>query len=216
MTRQDSVGNGVVYPWPSKPDYQVKVPYSRGGGCMLPLYVGVEGNASDLPQAPGNLGASPQGFNNINISWIDNADNEFRIELQQAKDSSFTEEVELLKLQPNAENGTAADLEYQTTYYFRARAYNNKGYSDWSNMANATTAKDPHGDGDGLVGYYFNNRYVEEPAVLTRIDSVISFDWGNGSPHPDVVNDGFSAKWTGELLPIYSETHKFCTKQTTA
>jgi hypothetical protein len=36
---------------------------------------------------------------------------------------------------------------------------------------------------------------------------VIDFDWGNGSPSPLVPVDYFSARWTGTLTALYSETY---------
>jgi hypothetical protein len=35
--------------------------------------------------------------------------------------------------------------------------------------------------------------------VLVREDAAIQFDWGEGSPGPEVPADGFSARWTGEV-----------------
>jgi hypothetical protein len=43
---------------------------------------------------------------------------------------------------------------------------------------------------------YYNNRKLEDKAVLERYDDEINFDWGQGSPDPLVSADNFSAKWT--------------------
>ncbi|MFZ0547748.1 MAG: PA14 domain-containing protein [Candidatus Promineifilaceae bacterium] len=46
-------------------------------------------------------------------------------------------------------------------------------------------------------GEYYNNKNLSGPAVLVRDDANVSFNWGNGSPAPGIVNnDNFSARWT--------------------
>lgn len=46
---------------------------------------------------------------------------------------------------------------------------------------------------------YFNNVYLTGTSVLARTDSVLSFDWGFGSPATAVNRDLFSACWTGSF-----------------
>lgn len=41
----------------------------------------------------------------------------------------------------------------------------------------------------------------------TRIDPAINFSWGTGSPATGVAADTFSIRWSGRLLPSFSETH---------
>lgn len=67
----------------------------------------------------------------------------------------------------------------------------------------SSVLKPPGGSlGDGLQGEYFNNRYLNSPSVLTRIDPNVDFDWASGSPAPGTVNaDNFSVIWTGKLVP---------------
>ncbi|MCB0071660.1 MAG: PKD domain-containing protein, partial [Caldilineaceae bacterium] len=45
-------------------------------------------------------------------------------------------------------------------------------------------------------GQYFNNRDLQGDPVLVRNDAVIDFNWGTGSPAPEVQPDNFSARWT--------------------
>ena len=51
----------------------------------------------------------------------------------------------------------------------------------------------------GLKAEYYNNEKLVGDPVLTRTDSQIDFDWGNGSPDGSIQNDSFSARWTGTL-----------------
>jgi single-stranded DNA-binding protein len=46
---------------------------------------------------------------------------------------------------------------------------------------------------------YFNNLTLEGSPSLVRQDAAVNFDWGTGSPNPQVIADGFSARWTRKL-----------------
>ncbi|MEO7715792.1 MAG: PA14 domain-containing protein [Capsulimonas sp.] len=70
--------------------------------------------------------------------------------------------------------------------------------------------------GTGLAVQYFNDpangKYpLTKPfagsPILTRIDPVIDFDWGRTSPDPIVRTNHFSARWTGQIEPRYSENY---------
>jgi len=43
---------------------------------------------------------------------------------------------------------------------------------------------------------FWNTRDFSGPVVHQRSDRTIDFDWGGGSPHPNVNDDNFSARWT--------------------
>ena len=49
---------------------------------------------------------------------------------------------------------------------------------------------------DAWRGQYFNNGELRGGPVANRQDNQISFNWGGGSPFPQVPVDGFSARWT--------------------
>ncbi len=59
----------------------------------------------------------------------------------------------------------------------------------------------------GLKGEYFRGVATGQP-VHVRIDARPDFQWGGGSPAPGVSED-FTARWTGALLPRYSEEYVF-------
>jgi beta-glucosidase len=71
----------------------------------------------------------------------------------------------------------------------------------------------PDAGGRGLRGEYFRGRELEGGAVMTRTDPQIAFRWDRGAPTDDLVargdlpveqalaGDGFSVRWTGQLLP---------------
>lgn len=63
--------------------------------------------------------------------------------------------------------------------------------------------------GGGLTGQYFDNQDLTNPK-FTRVDPVIDFDWGSGSPDPAIGSDSFSVRWTGQVLADYTEKYTFC------
>lgn len=91
------------------------------------------------PQKPTELSATAISSSEINLAWNDNSTDElgFKIERKLHSSESWKEIA-----QTNANTTTYKDtnLDSDTTYDYRIRAYNNYGYSDYSNVASATTS----------------------------------------------------------------------------
>ncbi|HEY9051351.1 MAG TPA: fibronectin type III domain-containing protein [Gammaproteobacteria bacterium] len=92
-----------------------------------------------IPNAPSSLSATSVSQSSINLSWIDNADNEtgFKVERSTSAASGFSQIA--LIANTNQTSYTDNGLNAMTTYYYRVRAYNTNGDSSYSNSANATT-----------------------------------------------------------------------------
>jgi hypothetical protein len=61
----------------------------------------------------------------------------------------------------------------------------------------------------GVTGEYFDN--VDFTGTqMTRTDATIDYDWGSFSP-PGIGPNTFSARWSGQVSPRYSETYTFYT-----
>lgn len=61
------------------------------------------------------------------------------------------------------------------------------------------------GNGTGLLGRYFQGPQdiaFSTPAVLTRIDPIIDFNWDGGAPDMLLEPDFFTIRWSGEVMPI--------------
>ena len=63
------------------------------------------------------------------------------------------------------------------------------------------------GTGSGLTASYFANETVTGTPILTRIDAGVNFDWAGGSPAISVPVDAFSARWSGDIQPRYTEPY---------
>jgi glucose/arabinose dehydrogenase len=124
---------------------------------------------------------------------------------------------------PTERSGTIT-LQAGQRYDIRMEYYENRGGAvaqlSW---ASATQAKQiipqsqlysapitPPSGGNGLKGEYFDNRDFTN-LILTRNDSTVNFDWGNGSPDSRIGTDTFSVRWTGQVQPLYTETYTFST-----
>ncbi len=53
----------------------------------------------------------------------------------------------------------------------------------------------------GMKGEYFDNMNLTGRPVLTRIDSMVNFNFGTGSPAPGLPEDHFSIRWKGKIVP---------------
>ncbi|MHC4628130.1 MAG: PA14 domain-containing protein [Planctomycetota bacterium] len=97
-------------------------------------------------------------------------------------------------------------LEPDKTYYWRVDEFDvaatHKG-PVWS----FSTGR----EGGGVKGQYFQGMTPSGNAVLTRTDPQIDFSWGSGGPDPSVGDDNFSARWTGEVEAVFTETYTFYT-----
>jgi beta-glucosidase len=65
--------------------------------------------------------------------------------------------------------------------------------------------------GSGLRGEYFAATEPVGTAVLSRIDPLVDFDFGE-SPMPSADGKRFSARWSGELVPDTSGTYQLGVK----
>jgi beta-glucosidase len=52
----------------------------------------------------------------------------------------------------------------------------------------------------GLKGEYFKQLDCSGDPVLVRVDSLLNFNFGKGSPTPEMPKDYFSIRWTGKLI----------------
>lgn len=60
----------------------------------------------------------------------------------------------------------------------------------------------------GLTGQYYDTMSFTN-LKMTRIDSNINFNWGTGAPASNMGSNTFTVRWTGYIVPQYSQTYKF-------
>jgi glucose/arabinose dehydrogenase len=67
-----------------------------------------------------------------------------------------------------------------------------------------------NGTGDGLSGQYYDNINFTGTSI-TRVDPQVNFNWGLGSPDSRIQPDTFSARWSGQVQPRYTDDYTFFT-----
>lgn len=93
------------------------------------------------PAAPSNLSVSQGLENQLDLSWIDNSDNEdgFYIYRAQTSGTTTADYTQVANVSANTTTYTDGSLEDGEKYYYRVTAYNATGESDPSNEDNAIT-----------------------------------------------------------------------------
>ncbi len=108
-------------------------PTGQGYSAYYPL-------AAAPPAAPSSLAASAASSSAINLTWVDNSNNETGFNIERSLDGiSFTP---LVSVGANVTAYSDSSLTPSTTYWYRVNAGNASGPSAWSNTASATTLQD--------------------------------------------------------------------------
>ena len=61
---------------------------------------------------------------------------------------------------------------------------------------------------DGLLGTYYNNRWLYGDYIFQRVDKNMSIDFNDGLV-TTTAKDYVSVSWTGYIKPSYAETYTF-------
>jgi hypothetical protein len=96
-----------------------------------------------VPAAPTNLAATAVSKSQINLSWTDNATNETGFRIERCKGSTCTNFALIATVGANVTGYADTGLTADTSYSYRARAYNAAGDSAYSNTATAVTQAAP-------------------------------------------------------------------------
>jgi hypothetical protein len=137
---RDQLGTVVKFTVPTVADGLVFV------GTMNSLVVyGPPAPPQTPPAAPTGLTATAASGLQVNLSWIDHANNEDGFLVEQSKDGVNFTQIATLGVNENAV--AVNKLEVGTFYYFRVRAYNmfngTATYSAYSNIAGVATESQP-------------------------------------------------------------------------
>ncbi len=94
---------------------------------------------ASAPPPPSNLTATAFSRSQINLSWVDNSNNEQGFEVQRSTDN-ITFVVDGM-VNPGTTAYSSTGLAANRQYYFRVRAFNSSGYSAFSNTTRVRTLK---------------------------------------------------------------------------
>lgn len=122
------------------------------------------------PRAPSDLSATATDCQSIYLTWTDNSSTEegFKIERSVGTPDDFTVRATVLPDRKYYDDG-AND---ETRYWYRVRAYNQVGYSAYSNMDSDSTPKcPPSGPGCPFVFVWNGEEFVEDNNVLAESEN---------------------------------------------
>lgn len=180
--------------------FQIRA-FNATGNSAYSNLASAQGGGGTGPAGPTGLRASLVSTTQVNLTWIDNSNNEEGYKIEQSTDGiNFSD---LATLAASTTSYMANGLLSSTTYTFRVRAYNSGGNSTYAVIAAA-----PTGTGNGLRGEYYSTQNLSS-LQFTRIDPAINFNYGYGSPDPSIPTDRFSIRWCGQVQPRFSETYTF-------
>ncbi|MGD0017619.1 MAG: Ig-like domain-containing protein [Verrucomicrobiia bacterium] len=105
-------------------------------------YVALE----NLTMLPSPLTATAVSSSQIDLSWTDNSTNEDGFAIERAPDSSGSPGTwaQIATVGANVTNYSDTELSPNTTYWYRVRAYNSCGDSNYSNQTSARTLTPSH------------------------------------------------------------------------
>jgi titin len=96
---------------------------------------------TNIPTRPQNPVVSNILQTEVKLSWTDLSGNEGGFQVQWATNNGFTANLRSVNVGPNVATTPVTGLSPRTRYYFRVRAFNGAGNSQWSQTANATTLR---------------------------------------------------------------------------
>ncbi|MDP4290135.1 MAG: heparin lyase I family protein [Bacteroidota bacterium] len=98
-----------------------------------------EGTDLSAPKAPSNLKGVSASDNQIKLTWSDNSNNEDQFRIEISTDGHAWRYY--ASANANASSYTTTDLEGSKAQYFRIRAENTAGNSDYSNVVKTSASK---------------------------------------------------------------------------
>lgn len=165
--------------------------YDRVGKNRESAPVSVTVENETPPAAPANLRATVLSSSAIQLDWESRSSNETNFRLERSSTGGTSGFQEVAVTGRGAETFTDTGLGAGTTYWYRVRASNSAGYSDYSNVISATTNAASGGDGDDY-GDYGDGDTPSPPNTPSGLsgtalsDKKIKLTWNDTSADEDV------------------------------
>jgi|GEM_PF-939126 FtsP/CotA-like multicopper oxidase with cupredoxin domain len=155
-----------------------------------------------LPAAPSSLNATSLSTSSIDLTWIDNSDNEDGFTIESSLDGlNFSFEA---NLSANTTSYSDQGLSPATTYYYRIYSYNAVGTSSYSQGSATTNPDNPGGSPAAHVEEIIVSRENLNAGRARGVASILVTDqFGNAIPNATVTcsysgpNSGSTNSTTG-------------------
>jgi hypothetical protein len=131
------------------------------------------------PNAPSSLTATAITRSSIQLEWLDNSNNETRFKLERGTNPDFTAGLKVINVPANTTKVVDGNLDQNTKYYYRLRAFSPNGYSAATRTSAFTLS-----NGDIIV----DNSTASKKGNWATLSS------GFGIFKDDYLTDGNSAK----------------------
>ncbi|MGM0474624.1 MAG: fibronectin type III domain-containing protein [Bacteroidota bacterium] len=131
-------GAGINYTTEMKADgiHPTQTAYDKMGQKW---YTDLNAYLSSIPKAPTGLTLSGETVNSVDLSWIDNSNNETGFQIERSPTSSGGDFVLIHTTAAGVTSYTDSGLDIDTRYYYRVRAINASGPSLYSSIENTYT-----------------------------------------------------------------------------
>jgi hypothetical protein len=131
-------------------------------------------------ETPSELSATAISSSQIDLSWIDNSDREdgFKIERKTGPNGTYEQ---IATVVTNITSYSDTTCSSSTTYYYRVRAYNSSGDSDYSNEASITLNQETHVTGIislNTVWSKVNSPYIVTGNILVQQGVTLTIEPG--------------------------------------
>lgn len=172
----------------SKPGESTTAPTEIIPGSVLSMFV--------KPATPTMLPATTVSSTQIDLSWIDNADNETGYLIERAlANQAFTQ---VATVAGGVTSYASTGLSPNSQYQFRVRATNYKGYSDYSNIATSITGAPGDEEGPILTPQLLSFAIYSQD--VTDVGNSSIFSGGGAVGSNTFVKIGNQAEITGDIV----------------
>jgi hypothetical protein len=172
---RDQLGVGVKFTVPTVADGHVFV----GTGNAVTIF-GLVAPPTQAPNAPSALAATAVSAASINLTWVDNSDNEAGFKIERSLDNVTFTQIGIANA--NATSYLDTTVNANTKYYYRIRATNIIGDSAYTATVTATTPAST-----GPVDFY---HFDEGTGTLAMDSSGANNGTLVGAPLPQWLNPG--------------------------
>lgn len=155
-----------------------------------------------IPNAPSDLGATPTSSSQVNLLWTDNSNNEtgFIIVRKTRCTEPF---VQIATVDANVTTYSDTNLIYATNYYYRVKAYNEVGNSDYTNEAAAMTFVPTVSTPDEInqmVYQYYQDGLIRNYGIYNSLSAKLNAAQNS-------INTGDYKSAMGQLNALINELH---------
>lgn len=174
--------------------------FPRGMGSSVPLLVAYSGKGNGKASKPANVQAKTLNTSEIEVSWKSSGNDGVGIELSE--DGTTYKTVKNL----GAEKSKAVirNLKADTEYHIRATAFKDSSFASSENIKVRTEKPGNPGNGKGLEAQYYSDKGFTAPH--SKLIQTVDLDW-NGHPPKGLEKKAFSVRYTGFLVPRYSDIY---------